>query len=110
VLNLAGLNFWRQFRTRLSSTLSGGRMPLGWLVLFGDRMLNMGLMAFTRNGSSTHGSKHIAEMASPVSHEPSVSTNFTLKRTHLQKTKYGFKKVNSQIGHVHSLKAILAKQ
>jgi len=66
VLNLAGLDFLRQFRTRLSSTLSGGGLLLGWLVTFGDGMRNMGLTAFTRNGNSSHGSKHIAEMTSPV--------------------------------------------
>jgi len=58
----------------------------------------------------THGSNHIAEMTSPVSHEQSVSTNFILNETHLQKTKYGFKRIDSQIGHLQSLKAILAKQ
>jgi len=39
----------------------------------------------------THGSNHVAEMTSPVSHEPVVSTDFILNKTHLQKTKYGFK-------------------
>jgi len=58
----------------------------------------------------THGSNHIAEMTSLVSHEPVVSTDFILNKTHLQKTKYGLKKIDSQIGHVYSLKAILAKQ